>query len=377
MEKGKRYFELDAIRGVAICGIIITNIIYFAYPTQRFPELFAPGTFWYTNTLNFVKDEIIGGRTATIFAFLFGLGMGMQWDKWQNLGFLFRRMGVLALIGVLHIVLLFQGDILFDYALFGFLGAFLLRFVKRPPALLYLAILIAIYPLLLMVLQHLEWVPIKTFTGGIKLSLEEKVHLYREGNYMDQCWHRIRYYLSIRQMPYVRNYYFPPVFACYIFGLYMAKTNVLKSFENKLLYGLIFSLTLTFKIMVIDFDYLNETLFFKVLMYIDQYSTSLLIVALVVMLCGSKTGKRIMKPFGVFGKTSLSSYVLQSVLASLFFYSWGLAYYNLLTPLTVELCALAFLVLIYFFNLFWLRLYVHGPLERVWRFLSNRKKLIS
>lgn len=377
MEKGKRYFELDAIRGVAICGIIIANIIYFAYPTQRLPELFAPDTFWYTNTLNFIKDEIIGGRTATIFAFLFGLGMGIQWDKWHNPCFLLRRIGILALFGVLHIVLLFHGDILLDYALFGFLGVLLLRFVKRSPVLLYIAILIAMYPSVLMVLQHFELVPVKTFTGGVKLSLDEKVQLYGEGNFVDQCWHRIRYYLSIRQMPYVRNYYFPPVLACYVLGLYLAKTNILKSFERKSLYGLIISLTLIFKIMIIDFDHLKETLFFKLLIYIDQYNTSLLIVALVVVLCQSKNTKRLMKPFSVFGKTSLSTYVLQSVLASLFFYSWGLAYYNLLLPLTVELYALAFLVLIYFFNLFWLRFHAEGPLERVWRFLSNRKKLIS
>lgn len=381
MVKGRRYVELDAIRGIAVCGMMVINIVYFAYPLQQLEEMFASGTFWYSDILNFIKDEIFGGRMATIFALLFGLGMGIQWNRGYRAGFLIRRIGVLALLGLLHIIFLFHGDILLDYAIFGMLGILLLKYVNRPKLWLFMAIFTALFPIVMMFLHYFQWVPLGEFTGGIRLSLSEKTELFQNGTLWEQSWYRIRYYLSIRQMPYVQHYYFPPVLACYLCGLYLSTTSILKSFGDRMLYGVLFWLTLTFKLMVTDFGHysffmvLKDTLFLKVLMYVDQYNTSLLFISIMVLLAQYQMGRKLVRPFIVFGKTALSSYILQSVFAGFLFYSWGLACYNTISPLQVEYYALLILILIYAINLSWLRFYGQGPMERAWRFLSNRKSL--
>ncbi|NVK52831.1 MAG: DUF418 domain-containing protein [Flavobacteriaceae bacterium] len=372
----KRFFELDAIRGFAICGIFMVNIVYFAYPAEKLSEVFAPSLYWYSNVLNFIKDDIIGGRTATIFAFLFGLGMGMQWNKWRNFSFLLRRNLVLALIGLLHIVLLFHGDILLDYALFGLIGTILLRFVKKQSFFLFLGVAIALYSFVLMILQHHGWVSRGSYTSNLKIGLDEKILLFQEGGFLEQCWFRIRYYLSIRQMPWVRNFYFPPVMACYVFGLYATKTKFLSNFTNKRLYKKILSFTIVYKIAIVVLGFsivsntFKETLGYRLLMYIDQFSTSLLLVSVIVLACQYGFGKSILKPLTVLGKASLSSYILQSVTASILFFSIGFGQYNLLSLGQVQLFMLFFTVLIYLFNKVCLRYLEQGLLEKMWRKLA-------
>ncbi|TJY37072.1 DUF418 domain-containing protein [Pontimicrobium aquaticum] len=379
-QSSKRYFELDAIRGFAICGIFMVNIVYFAYPTERLSEVFAPSLYWYSNMLNFIKDDIIGGRTATIFAFLFGLGMGMQWNKWQNFGFLLRRNVVLSFIGLFHIVLLFHGDILLDYALFGLIGTLLLRFVKKQSFFLFLGVAIALYSFVLMILQHYGWVSRGTYTSSLQIDVNEKILLFQKGNFLEQCWFRVRYYLSIRQMPWVRNFYFPPVMACYVFGLYVSKTKFLSNFTNKHLYKKILSFTIVYKIVIAVFDLgfvsstFKETLGYNLLMYIDQFSTSLLLLSAIVLACQYGFGKSVLKPLTVLGKTSLSSYILQSVTASILFFSIGFGQYNLLSPGQVQVCMLLLIVLIYFLNKICLNYMGQGLLEKMWRKLAISPK---
>lgn len=373
----ERYHALDAIRGLALFGILLVNIVWFSIPSARFAELYSGGPHWYNDVINFMRTEVFGGRSATIFAFLFGLGLTMQFVKWKSMSLLFKRNAVLAIFGVLHIVFFLGGDILLDYAVFGFLGMLLLQLDKRIS--LWLAIVVALYPSVLMTLQHIQIVPDLGYgPGGLKLDVEEMVALFQNGSWYDQAVYRIHQYAGIWRNPWVLNYYFPPVFACFSFALYLGRTNFLLSLKNISVYKKLFWFALVYKLIVTFLNYfpfetaepVTDSIVFKVLFQWDQYVTSALLFAMVVYSFESKILGWIWRPFQKVGKMSLTTYLLESILSAFAFYSIGFAQYNLLSPLQVQLLALAFFVVIVLFAYSWQSKYKWGPFEWIWRKLS-------
>ncbi|MPZ87071.1 MAG: DUF418 domain-containing protein [Nitriliruptorales bacterium] len=150
---GERVVALDALRGLAIVGILLVNIQFFAGPEpylQIAGEEVRQGAdrIAYALTAVLVQGKFIG-----MFAFLFGLGIAIQVARAERRGhsstltpfssadsvadwsvrkrgsqMLVRRLAVLAVFGALHAVLIWSGDVLFSYALLGFV---LLLFRER------------------------------------------------------------------------------------------------------------------------------------------------------------------------------------------------------------------------------------------------------
>ena len=117
-----RIAELDALRGLAVIGIVWMNVYVFALPFQAYtnPVVWggdgaADGWVWAASFV-FVEDKF-----RTLFAMLFGAGclilIERSGDKvWRPH---LARMGVLFLIGIAHSVLLASNDVLRAYALAG------------------------------------------------------------------------------------------------------------------------------------------------------------------------------------------------------------------------------------------------------------------
>jgi uncharacterized protein len=122
---GERIVTLDILRGIALLGVLIANV-YTAFnhlwrlsPDNR-DDAFFLDMVTSRGILIFVE-----GKAITTFSFLFGLGFALQMLRAEKKGvgvmpFFSRRMTVLLLIGVLHAVVLWYGDILVAYALLGF-----------------------------------------------------------------------------------------------------------------------------------------------------------------------------------------------------------------------------------------------------------------
>ena len=70
------------------------------------------------------KACAISSKFITLFAFMFGIGFAIQMDRAAARGqrsvFYLRRLAVLFAFGILHLVLLWWGDILAVYAMMGF-----------------------------------------------------------------------------------------------------------------------------------------------------------------------------------------------------------------------------------------------------------------
>jgi len=122
-----RLVELDVLRGVALFGVLLMNIVGFAredmMATQQ--QLLALTTAAMDGVLQELLAWLVEGKAYTIFAFLFGLGFYVQLQRAVSRGGNFeaiylRRLTVLFAMGVLHNVFLWAWDILHLYALAGF-----------------------------------------------------------------------------------------------------------------------------------------------------------------------------------------------------------------------------------------------------------------
>ena len=147
---------LDALRGLALFGILLANIPVFFGWLMLDPQQMAaisgprvPGL--YDELIKFFID----GKFYTIFSLLFGIGFTLQLDRLEKRGaagvaVFRRRMLILLCIGFVHMCLIWQGDILTLYAALGLLLPFFRGFPERKvliAALILLVLPLALEPL--------------------------------------------------------------------------------------------------------------------------------------------------------------------------------------------------------------------------------------
>ncbi|WP_234036174.1 DUF418 domain-containing protein [Porphyrobacter sp. YT40] len=118
----QRILALDALRGVAVAGIVGMNVLAFALPAPAYYNPLAyggvsPPDYWvWLASFVFIEDKF-----RTLFAMLFGAGCLILIERagaapWRAH---YARMAVLFLIGVAHAILLASNDVLRAYALAG------------------------------------------------------------------------------------------------------------------------------------------------------------------------------------------------------------------------------------------------------------------
>lgn len=122
----QRFVVLDALRGFALLGIILANFPEFSLWT--FQNHATPDIHHLTadNMVQALLCFFVDGKFYTLFSLLFGIGFSIIIGNAMSRGadgrrIFYRRMTVLCLIGLVHLLLLWSGDILLLYALMGML----------------------------------------------------------------------------------------------------------------------------------------------------------------------------------------------------------------------------------------------------------------
>jgi uncharacterized protein len=123
--EGERIHALDALRGIALLGILMVNMAFFKRLStlQQIPpaeSLAQP----IDQTAFLLIQALFTAKFYPIFAFLFGLGFALQRERLQArgvnpTGIMLRRLLVLLAIGALHGLFIWTGDVLLIYALSG------------------------------------------------------------------------------------------------------------------------------------------------------------------------------------------------------------------------------------------------------------------
>ena len=145
---GERIATLDLVRGVAVLGILLMNIVTFAMPEAAY---YNPAAYGSPSRLDYwvwaINAVLVDGRMRGLFSVLFGASLLLVVDRAEAQGLdaarvHYRRMLWLFVFGLTHLFLVWWGDILHHYAIVGCV-AFLFRRWPVQPLLLFAALLIA------------------------------------------------------------------------------------------------------------------------------------------------------------------------------------------------------------------------------------------
>lgn len=402
-QKHERIESIDIARGLAILGILLVNMAHFSYPDlylsmvgedNFFTEQWSAGDLLTSRLL----DIFIQTKFITMFSFLFGFGMVIMMDRTQAKGQKFvpiyvRRLLALLLFGTVHAFIIWDGDILTDYALLGFL---LLLFHKcKPKTLVIWAVtLFTLFALMFVLMDAasifssedaIENEPSEQtgepneWTEQMNQEAKQAIDIYSEGTFMDIAEQRIHdriMYMSMNGMlslnPLLYIYSNLPYFTMFLLGAAFAK---LKVFHQPTRHRrLLKRLWLVGLCLGLPFNVIGTLYSLQSLVLIGAPLLMLFYVITLLFMSQTKLGKCLVAPLSAVGKTAFSNYVLQSVIGTFIFYHYGLGWYGSVYPLAgLGLTVIIFIGQMIVSNL-WLKYFRMGPLEWIWRSITYWKR---
>ncbi len=391
---GERVQVVDVLRGFALLGILLVNMQFFNTPLYllitEVHEL-APVDRVAAWLIRFFAE----GKFYTMFSFLFGFGFAIQLFRAKARGVRFvplylRRLFVLLLIGIVHGFLLWYGDILKAYAVVGLV---LLLFRDRAPKtlLIWAALSLAVFLLISAAFIGLSslgsglqpagrtdqaTVPAGTFFDDLT---ERSFRAYGKGTFGEIMVQRaIDNAFSI----FSAIFSFPSILAMFLLGLYAGRRQIFQNVEAHLPFirkifvwglvlGLIGNAMYVFGQAAVDPAAPSLlSLAAQVGQVIGGPALCFCYVAGITLLFQREHWQRRLASLAAVGRMALTNYLLQSVICTTIFYSYGLGLYGQVGPAA----GIALTFVIYAaqipLSVCWLRRFRFGPVEWLWRSLT-------
>ncbi|HDU5567085.1 DUF418 domain-containing protein YeiB [Klebsiella pneumoniae] len=114
----ERNVTLDFVRGVAILGILLLNISAFGLPKAAYLNPVWSGSASLSDAWTWALLDLLAQvKFLTLFALLFGAGLQLLLPRGKR--WIQSRLTLLALLGFIHGLFFWDGDILLAYALVG------------------------------------------------------------------------------------------------------------------------------------------------------------------------------------------------------------------------------------------------------------------
>jgi uncharacterized protein len=383
----ERIEALDVLRGMALFGIIASNMRAFNGPMAAY---FDHSLMWQelpNRIAQMFIDLFISGKFITLFSFLFGIGFAVQMDRAAARGlasraFYQRRLGVLLLMGIAHMYLLWWGDILTVYALMGFL-LFLFRGRSQKTILWWSAALYS-WPWIMaagFLVAAASGASVPQPPVPTSQELQRLLQVYSTGTYVEIFRERVKDNLT--GMAFI-FFYAPRLLGIFLFGLWVFRQGLIRNLsahrallEKCQWWGLGAGLVLNAVAVAITEIWhpnpVQPTALGFLLHLVQGVGIPALSVgyaATVALLFQREEWAPRLRPFGAVGRMALTNYLLQTVLCTMLYYGYGFGFYGKVGPLV----GLAPTVLIYSAQVAasvrWFQHFAFGPMEWVWRRLT-------
>jgi uncharacterized protein len=423
VSQGERIDILDALRGFAILGILLMNIPGFGLPA---PSGFDPSVHNEFGTINYkvwyIVQWIPEGTQRAIFSMLFGAGIILFLSRQEQrvpgmkpAEYFFRRQLWLLVFGLFDIyILLWWGDILFDYACYGFI---MFAFWKLSPKWLLTGAFICF--LLMIARENLDLYRDKQTirrgeviaamdTTKVKLSEVQKEQLaamteFKEssqhdkkvkrtetairkttGNYPDVYKYRTGLYLNHALVKYTYMAVWDVLLFMFL-GMAFYKMGVITGKARMGLYwtmaivglglGLLVSYLRIQPMINYKFNWFEYTKKIPFESYtLSRTLRALGILGTLLLLYRSGWVKWLFNLMRAPGQMAFTNYLTQSLICGIIFYGPGFAMFGKLQRYEVYyVVGLIWLLQITWSNI-WLRYFYFGPLEWCWRSLTYWKK---
>lgn len=373
---------IDALRGLALFGILAVNIQSATWSVGG-PTL---GALDVTSRMADYAAVLFTAffleyKFYPIFCFCFGYGFAVQVRGWKRRAEdasarWLRRMGFMFVMGLLHGVFIWFGDILARYALTGLI---LGRHVdSRPRSLLKALRFWLVVTLAITLIYALIPAPGDTPTTLPAEILAAKA-VYENGSYWQVTWQRAKDFLLILT---TFLFVFPQVMLFFLLGALTAKMGwlgnplrhrawLIKVFLFALVIGVPINILYTVDSLARASDFSAAFGFRAAIVSTAAPIFSFATIAGFALMSNTTLGARIIAFFAPAGKLALTNYLLQSLLMSTLLYGYGFALGKQFKQAELLALSIAIFVLQLVFSHIYLRYFNQGPLEWLWRRWTN------
>ena len=384
----QRHLILDLLRGLALMGIALANYPEFALWTfLSSEEQAAMPTAGIDRIVRFLQYFLIDGKFYTIFSLLFGIGFSIILVCHGRRLFV-RRVLLLAVFGLLHLLFIWSGDILLLYAIGGLL---LTLFIKVPDKWLFrVAVALIFLPVALDAMTEFLSVD---FAGSFYeawwrtaeargITEENFAAWLRDADSYGQIFAFLQQGAWERVWEIVGGHRLPKVLALFILGYLAGKHRLYARLQELPLHKTL-RLTLTVGLPTSLMYAWSATqghpwgLTVHSLLYaVSVIPLAIAYVAAISLLYRRLPDAAIFRHLASPGRLALSNYIGQSLIGCLLFYGIGLGLGTSVGLVYVELIALAVFHLQILVSNIRLRFFNFGPLEWIWRMLTYRKYFV-
>ena len=398
---GERVEVMDVLRGVALLGILLMNIEAFVGPMMEsvtgVNTRFTGADRW----MDAAIYVLVQGKFITMFSLLFGMGFAVMLERANASGasgtWLYaRRLLALLVIGLVHALLVWSGDILLTYALLGFV--LLLCFRRTPVSRLpKWGIALYLLPLLLTwamagfaALSQLDPQAAAEFQKGMAAQAQQMNALidgerlaFGTGSYMQAVAQRAT---DTGAMLGFLVFFGPTLLGVFLFGAWFLRSGVIRDTGAHLplfrrLRNIGFGIGLP---LMLWSAWTHPTMSFSEMSLGSAAAQTAAQVANLLMMLGYVSAIVLAMQLPAWagrlrwlapaGRMALTNYLMQSVVCTLVFYGYGLGYFERLPRAWQPVFVLALFALQVMFSRWWLARYRFGPMEWLWRWMTYAKR---
>ncbi|MDV6376929.1 DUF418 domain-containing protein [Sporosarcina sp. GW1-11] len=381
----ERVEGLDFLRGIALLGIFIANMLHFHSPyayMDPYSWFSAPGE---QSTFKLI-DIFIEASFYPLFAMLFGYGLNMQYEKSLKnqtsfAPFIARRLGVLMVFGLIHALLIWSGDILFTYALMGFVMIAVVRIPKK--WLLSLALVLYLVPTLLVYVFltiSRKGNANSLLDGFVDIQqIELAISAYAKGTFGEIFAFRAIEFMTFQLIGSITAVVI--ILPLLMLGAAFSKWKMIENiFKMRWKLVAVMVSFITAGVVLKSIPYWDAPKFENIFLVQSIVGGPILAIgyaALFLLLWQIPFLKIITKPFANIGRMAFTTYIMQSIIATLIFYSYGAGLYGKVDIETGTMLAVGIFAIQLIFAQVWLSKFRMGPLEFIWRKLSYEKNFVN
>lgn len=395
VKTSERFIILDALRGFALLGICMANFPEFSLYTFLSPEAAASmPTAVQDKITRYLLYIFVDGKFYTLFSLLFGLGFSIIIRNAERKGvngfrIFYRRMGMLMLFGLLHLMFIWSGDILLLYALLGML----LPFFRQMPdkKLLRWALFFLILPIGVDLVCEITRTNLalpfirlqETYCAEYGINGTNFAYWLHDAEDYGTVFQFLVQGACVRMQEFIIGNRYFKVLGLFLVGFYIGRNRIYADLEGRknllvkvcrlgLIIGLPCSLLYAWSSM--GGHPLSDTLH-SLFYFISVYPLGFAYAAGLCLLYLRVKSLSIWKWLAALGRMALTNYIGQSVIGMFLFYGIGLGWGSTIGLLQTEVIVLAVFLFQMLFSRLWLSGFKFGPLEWIWRMLTYGKWL--
>jgi uncharacterized protein len=395
VRENDRISSVDVVRGAALLGIGLMNIIYSGLPVSAvFNPKVAGGATGLNLAAYFIESILVDNKMRGLFSMMFGASACLLIERLEQRGaeIFTRRVLWLMLFGIVHAYLIWGGDILYNYALLGLVLPPLVR--VRPRNLLIGAGVVWLFLTGQSVVHGLqlrrthalaetgdkaakaEWQETLSIFNPSSADIQQDKDMFG-GSYFHLVGKRAEQVKELHSTPFYLNSL--DSFAMMLVGIAFIKSGVLSARRSVGFYWRMLAVSYAIGLPISIFAAWTSwrdgfgpelNIFVFSTEYIGVAGVMFGHLAALVLICKYDLVSPLRERVAAVGRMAFSNYIAHSLIYGFVFYGYGFNLYDKLQRYQLYCALLGMWAFSLIWSPLWLWRFRFGPLEWGWRSLT-------